>query len=324
MAYISRPGISSGAHPITSEEIIKLHGSRDGNEEVLPFPADSGLFVRSLQELVDPVPDEERTERAFADVAALSEEAASRAMEEAKIPPGEVGGIITFHDTGRTGTVPGQAPGSLAGHLIAALGLQPTVAHVSLTAMAGTGAAHALAWANVLVRSDRPCLVVGAEANNSLLADSEVPLWQKLRMADGGAAVLVSESPLGEGPTVRITDDWSHAGGFGDPETRAERFPSPSTEEAAVADAWAKLPLTGEGGWKPDFVLTHPSRIPDGVQDIEGLRPGSDDSGIGTRDIGGGTILVRLRSLFDQPVAPRSGLLLGVGPYQASACRIEG
>ncbi|MGW6026564.1 hypothetical protein [Streptomyces sp. NPDC055099] len=319
MAYISRPGISTATHLISGEEIIKLHEKCGGKytwDDATSASVGAGRFVRSVEELLEQLSGEERQARAFADVAALSETAARRALEEAAVDATQVGGIITFHDTGRTRLPAWRSAASLGSYLIATLGLRSTVAHVPLTAEAGSGGVHALSLAHVLARPDRPFLVVGAEANSSLLTSEEVPLWQKLRMADGGAATLVSATPRGGHTAVRITDDWSYAGKSGLLEPGSQSFSSPAIERDAIADVWAELPLTGASGWSTDITLIHPS----GAQIAEAPTtfPGAD-----THDIGGASILQRLLPLFDQPTAARSGLLLGVSPHHASACRFE-
>ncbi|WP_030565640.1 beta-ketoacyl-[acyl-carrier-protein] synthase family protein [Streptomyces aureocirculatus] len=325
MAYISRPEISTPTHEITGEEIAKLHTSAGGEPapDATPGARGPGPFARTLTELERSASAEERDARAFADIATLSETAARRALRAAGIGGSQVGAIITFHDTGRRLGVAGDPAVSLDLHLIARLGLPPTVARWPLNPMGDSGGVHALNLAHAVARPGSPVLVVGAEAHSSLLTHSQLPLWQKLRLADGGAAVLVSATPVGDAPVVHITDEWSYAFTSGWLPPTTARFPSLAAETAAVTEALAELPWVGDDAWTPDVALIHPSGSPAPAGPAELRQTAGTRVQPGGGDIGGVTTLRGLSALFDEPAPAGSALLLGVGTDQASACRIE-
>ncbi|TGB16076.1 hypothetical protein E2651_01165 [Streptomyces sp. MZ04] len=162
--------------------------------------------------------------------------------------------------------------------------------------------------------------------------------WQKLRLADGGAAALVSVDPIGSQPAsqpasqpvsqpvsqsvsqsaARITDDWSFV--FRPDAltpTSATRLSSVESETAAVATALAELPWTRDADGRTP--RSHSSIRPPSRTAMRRCSPTPSQRKEVTSAAPRFCAVSRLPLINWLP--PRGGLMLGVGPHEASACR---
>ncbi|MGW7362953.1 PhlD [Streptomyces sp. NPDC054841] len=292
-------------------------------------------FVRPLEEVSRTEHFKDRNERTFADVSALGERAARRALDEAGIQARDIGTLITFHATGLA--IPG-----LDVHLTNALGLPATVMRIPMTQLACAGGAHALGMAADFAKPGQHVLVVGAEALSSVYqhTDTGLPaMIYKMLFGDGGAAAVVSTEPLLQ-PGLFIESTWTYLHRDNGRDTvdyyklRADHtgyhFDSTPTAVKAVSKVVPMLPWgQGDDLWDPDFAVIHPGspKIMDLIvatgacseQALRHSRTCLEEDG----NTGGPAVLrILARTHDDPPPKGAEGLLFGVGPgFSAAASR---
>ncbi|MET9447062.1 PhlD [Streptomyces cinerochromogenes] len=209
-AHIARPSTVLAPHKITTDEIAEdirtHHPDHPRLGAILRVIRNCGVETRYFTQPLDtPTVNGtadigERVTRAFTDGLAMAEQAARAALHRHGLQPGDITGLITTHATG-------WAVPNLDIHLIARLGLRPTVRRTALTTTACAGGAHALIRAveQALLHPGSRVLVVAAEVLSTAYnhADTEIEhMIYKALFGDSGAATLVSSEPLGPGLTV--------------------------------------------------------------------------------------------------------------------------
>ncbi|MEU9703040.1 PhlD [Streptomyces sp. NPDC047981] len=222
-AYISRPHTAFPAHKVTTSEIVDdILARHPGHPRCSAIPrviaslrVDSRYFTRPLMSptVSGDAGIEERSRTAFADALELATTAAQTTLAATGLAPdpgkpgayADVDAIVTTHSTGWS--VP-----NLDIHLIAALGLRPTVRRIALTTMACAGGTQALIRAVDLVtaRPGAKVLVVAAEVISSVYNHNDTSIEAMIYKAlfgDSAAACIVSSEPLGPGLRIDGPDD---------------------------------------------------------------------------------------------------------------------
>ncbi|GGS54580.1 PhlD [Streptomyces cinerochromogenes] len=209
-AHIARPSTVLAPHKITTDEIAEdirtHHPDHPRLGAILRVIRNCGVDTRYFTQPLDtPTVNGTadigaRVTRAFADGLDMAEQAARDVLHRHGLQPGDITGLVTTHATG-------WAVPNLDIHLIARLGLRPTVRRTALTTIACAGGAHALIRAaeQALLHPGSRVLVVAAEVLSTAYnhADSEIEhMIYKALFGDSGAATLVSSEPLGPGLTV--------------------------------------------------------------------------------------------------------------------------
>ncbi len=222
MPYISRPITTLPTHKVTTSEIIDdIAGRHPDHPQLRVIPRVIGnlgvqtrYFSRPLTAATvsGDATIEERSTAAFTDALALATNAAQQALAAAGLTPGpdpgsypDIDAIITTHSTGWS--VP-----NLDIHLIAALGLRPTVRRIALTTMACAGGTQALTRAVDLIaaRPGSKVLVIAAEIISSVYNHNDTSIEAMIYKAlfgDSAAACIVSDQPLGPGLHIAGPDD---------------------------------------------------------------------------------------------------------------------
>lgn len=271
-AYVSRPQTVVGDHKVTTAEIADdiraHHAGHPRLRAILRVIENCGVrtrnFTRPLNApTVSGTADiGERARAAFADALDMSERAADAALAAAGLAAHDIDAIVTTHSTGWS--VP-----NLDVHLIARLGLRPTVRRIALTTLACPGGTHCLMRAADLVaaRPGSKVLVVAAEVISSVYHHSDTGIESMIYKAlfgDSAAAAVVSDSPLG--PGIAIEDSFEYV--LPDSVDRQRGRISPdgfhfdSTKKALTA-ADDVLPALTEwvGTEQVDFAAIHPGSL---------------------------------------------------------------
>ncbi|MFE0178551.1 PhlD [Streptomyces sp. NPDC059002] len=330
MAYVNRPGVADAAHEVTTQEIVDdIRREHSGHQQLAALSrlartvgVHTRRFVRPLTDVARTEPIEERNVRAYADVCALAELAARRALDEAGLRPANVSALITFHATGLA--IPG-----LDVHLVNTLGLPPTVKRIPMTQLACAGGAHALGLAADMARPGQPVLVVGAEALSTVYqhTDETLPaMIYKLLFGDGGAAAVVSAEPLAQ-PGLYIEETWTYTHPDSEhyyrlrADVNGYHFDSTRDSVEAVVQVIPQLPWPHQGPWDPEFGIIHPGsqKILDLVTQSGGCSEKAlrhSVMSLQTNGNTGGSAVLRVldRIHDDPPPHGSAGLLLGVGP----------
>ncbi|MFF1716667.1 3-oxoacyl-[acyl-carrier-protein] synthase III C-terminal domain-containing protein [Streptomyces sp. NPDC058268] len=268
-AFVSSPRTAFGAHKVTTDEIADdiraHHHDHPRLAAILRIIDNCGVssryFSRPLSSpTVSGTADvHERTQAAFDDAVALSEQAAVAALDAAGLTAGDIDAIVTTHATG-------WAVPNLDVHLMARLGLRPTVRRVALTTVACAGGVQALIRAAdlVAVRPDSRVLVVAAEVlstsyNHS--ATSIESMIYKALFADAGAAAVVTGIPLTPGLAIDDTFEYTLPESLdryrGRLDARGMHFDS--TKQAPSSVSTSLPALTDWLGPRPvDFAVIHP------------------------------------------------------------------
>ncbi|WP_409061359.1 3-oxoacyl-[acyl-carrier-protein] synthase III C-terminal domain-containing protein [Streptomyces sp. SYP-A7185] len=268
-AFVSAPRTAFGAHKVTTDEIaddIRTH--QHGHPRltaILRVVDNCGVssrhFSRPLNSpTVSGTADvHERTQAAFDDAVALSEQAATAALDAAGLTAGDIDAIVTTHSTG-------WAVPNLDVHLMARLGLRPTVRRVALTTVACAGGVQGLIRAAdlVAVRPDDKVLVVAAEVLSTSYNHSATTIESmiyKALFADAGAAAVVTGTPLTSGLAIDDTFEYTLPGSLdryrGRLDARGMHFDS--TKQAPSTAAKTLPALTEWLGPRPvDFAVIHP------------------------------------------------------------------
>ncbi|RSS32784.1 PhlD, partial [Streptomyces sp. WAC08241] len=282
-----------------------------------------------------------RSNTAFADALALATDAARQALATAGLAPGpdpgsyaDIDAIITTHSTG-------WAVPNLDIHLIAPLGLRPTVSRIALTTMACAGGTQALTRAidYITARPGSKVLVVAAEVISSVYNhhDTSVEaMIYKALFGDSAAAVIVTDEPPA-GPTFRVDNPADtleyvlpgsldrYSGRIG-----ADGFHFDSTKEAlTAADDVLPTVLDWLDGQRIDWAAIHPGSpriITDTAKAISLHETGtrhSVDTLAHEGNLGGVSILrVLERTHADPPSHGTYGLAIAYGPgFNTAALR---
>ncbi|GAA1888653.1 1,3,6,8-tetrahydroxynaphthalene synthase [Streptomyces durmitorensis] len=215
-AFVSSPRTVFGSHKVTTDEIVddirSHHNEHPRLTAVLRVVGNCGVRTRHFSRpLASPTVSgtagvHERTQAAFDDAVAMSEQAATAALDAAGLTAQDIDAIVTTHSTG-------WAVPNLDVHLIARLGLRPTVRRVALTTVACAGGVQSLIRASDLVaaRPDSKVLVVAAEvlstSYNHCATTMESMIYKAL-FADAAGAVVVTGAPLTSG--LAIEDSFEH------------------------------------------------------------------------------------------------------------------
>ncbi|WEO95504.1 PhlD [Streptomyces sp. FXJ1.172] len=208
--HIARPSTTLAAHKITTGEIADdirtHHPDHPRLGAILRVLGNCGVQTRYFtQPLNSPTingtaPIGERAPRAFADGLDMAETAARSILQRHGLDPADITGLITTHATG-------WAVPNLDIHLVARLGLRPTVRRAALTTAACAGGAQALIRAveQALLHPGSRVLVVAAEVLSTAYnhADSKIEhMIYKALFGDSAAATIVSSDALGPGLTI--------------------------------------------------------------------------------------------------------------------------
>lgn len=267
----------------------------------------------------------ERAAAAFTDALDLAEQAARRTLTAHGVAVTDVDAIITTHSTGWS--VP-----NLDIHLVARLGLRPTVRRIALTTLACAGGTQALIRAvdMVTARPGTTVLVVAAETISAVYNHHDTAVEHMIYKAlfgDSAAATLVTDQPLGPGLRVDSPDDtYEHVlpnsldrySGRAD----AHGFHFDSTKEALTAadDVLPDL-VDWLGPQIIDFAVIHPgsARIITDTATALGLDTHdsrhSTDTLTDEGNLGAVSVLrVLERTHDDPPPAGSRGVMVAYGP----------
>lgn len=268
-AFVSAPRTVFGAHKVTTDEIADdirtHHHDHPRLTAILRVVGNCGVrtrhFTRPLSSpTVSGAADvHERTQAAFDDAVSMSEQAAAAALEGAGLTAGDIDAIVTTHSTG-------WAVPNLDVHLIARLGLRPTVRRVALTTVACAGGVQSLIRASDLVatRPDSKVLVVAAEvlstSYNHTAATIESMIYKAL-FADAAAAAVVTGTPLSAGLAIEDTFEYTLPDSLdryrGRLDAHGMHFDSTKQAPSTAADTLSAL-TDWLGPQAVDFAVIHP------------------------------------------------------------------
>lgn len=343
--FVSRPWVHLAEHVVTREEILADMLARHAGHpraRVLPRVIGQMPSTRRMSRPLDVVLSDRSAERrnaeAFADVVEMGTAAAQGVLGLHGVAPGQVDCVVTTHSTGDA--VPG-----LDVHLVAGLGLRPDVARRPMTQLGCGGGAHGLLYAVDFVRA-RPgsvVLVVAAESLSSIYHHSDVDIQGlifKALWGDSGAAVLVSDRPLGaglrvDGPTWEYLIPGSAGRYYKRTDADGVHFDSVKASMNCIPEMGPALRewLWRHGPDRLDFVVAHTG----GEAILASLADELEPFGVDTSmlihswasldeegNLGGPSVLAVLdRTHAAPPKAGHRGLLLGFGPgFSVSALTV--
>ncbi|MFD7778050.1 PhlD [Streptomyces sp. NPDC059753] len=331
-AFVSMPRTVLGAHKVTTEDITddirNRHPDHPRLAVILRVLANCGVRTRYFTRPLDsPTVSgsagvRERAEAAFSDALGMAEQAALTALDSTGVPLGDIDAIVTTHSTGWS--VP-----NLDAHLVARLGLRPTVRRMALTTLACAGGTQALIRATDLVaaRPGSKVLVVASETISSVYNHNDTSIESmiyKSLFGDSAAATIVSGEPLT--PGLAIDDSFEHVlpdsldRYSGRIDTDGLHFESTKRALAATEDALPAL-LGWVGTRAPGFVVIHPGspRIITDTATTLGLTPEaarhSTDTLSEEGNLGGVSVLrVLERTHAAPPAAGTKGVAVAYGP----------
>ncbi|MFH8484368.1 3-oxoacyl-[acyl-carrier-protein] synthase III C-terminal domain-containing protein [Streptomyces longisporoflavus] len=344
-AHVSRPQTIVGDHKVTTAEIAddirSHHPEHPRLGAFLRVIGNCGVHTRYFTRPLDAptiVGDADigdRARAAFGDALTMAERAALAALDTAGLAAEDIDAIVTTHTTG-------WAVPNLDMHLIARLGLRPTVRRIALTTLACPGGTQSLIRAADLVaaRPGSKVLVVAAEVISSVYHHSDTgieAMIYKALFGDSAAATVVSDVPLG--PGIAIDDSFEYVLPDSLDRQRGRISPSgfhfDSTKKALTA-ADDVLPQLMEwvGPQQVDFAVIHPGspRIISDTTAALGLTPHdarhSTDTLADEGNLGGVSVLrVLERTHAAAPADGARGVMVAFGPGFATAalrCRWQG
>jgi predicted naringenin-chalcone synthase len=336
-AYVSRPQTVFGDHKVTTTEIADdiraHHPDHPRLAAVLRVVGNCGVrtryFTRPIESpgVAGTAGISVRAETAFQDSVDMAERAAHAALDAVGLAAEDIDAIVTAHVTG-------WAVPNLDVHLVARLGLRPTVRRVALTTLACAGGAQALLRAADLL-SARPgskILVVAAEVISTVYnhADTTIEsMIYKALFGDAATATVLTSEP--SGPGIAIDDSLEYV--LPDSLDRyqgriaVDGFHFDSTKKALSA-AGDVLPAVMEwhGPQKPDFAVIHPGslRIISDTATALGLTSHdarhSTDTLADEGNLGGVSVLrVLERTHAAPPTDGAHGVVVAFGPGFATA-----
>ncbi|MGW0904492.1 PhlD [Streptomyces sp. NPDC002853] len=268
-AYVSRPQTVFGDHKVTTAEIaddIRVHHPDHPRlGAILRVVGNCGVHTRYFTRPVDSpavaggAGITARAETAFRDAVDMAERAAHAALDTAGLTADDIDAVVTAHVTG-------WAVPNLDVHLVARLGLRPTVRRIALTTLACAGGAQALLRAADLV-SARPgskVLVVAAEVISTVYnhADTTIEsMIYKALFGDAAAATVVTGEPSASGMAIDDSLEYVLPDSLDRYQGRiaTDGFHFDSTKKAlTAADDVLPAVMDWHGPQKPDFAVIHP------------------------------------------------------------------
>ncbi|GGO40424.1 MULTISPECIES: beta-ketoacyl-[acyl-carrier-protein] synthase family protein [Streptomyces] len=268
-AFVLRPHTVVGDHKVTTVEITddirQHHAEHPRLGAFLRVIGNCGVQTRFFTRPLDSptvagtAGVHERATAAFDDALVMAERAATAALGSAGLAPGDIDAIVTTHTTGWS--VP-----NLDIHLIAQLGLRPTVRRIALTTLACPGGTQALTRAAdlIAVRPGSKVLVVAAEVISSVYHHNDTgieAMIYKALFGDSAAAAVVTDEPLGPGLVIEDSYEYVLPGSVDRQRGRisADGFHFDSTRKALTAadDVLPHL-LEWIGPQSAEFAVIHP------------------------------------------------------------------
>ncbi|MER5255937.1 PhlD [Streptomyces sp. NPDC002855] len=336
-AYVSRPQTIFGDHKITTAEIAddirEHHPDHPRLSAILRVVGNCGVrtryFTRPIESpgIAGKAGISARAETAFQDSVTMAERAAHAALDAAGLAAEDIDAIVTAHVTG-------WAVPNLDVHLVARLGLRPTVRRIALTTLACAGGTQALIRAADLVaaRPGSKVLVVAAEVISTVYnhADTTIEsmIYKALFGDSASAAVLSSEA---SGPGIGIDDSFEyvlpHSLDRYQGRIASDGFHFDSTKRAlTAADDVLPAVMDWHGPQKPDFAVIHPGspRIISDTTTALGLTPHDSRHSTETLadegNLGGVSVLRVLERTHAAPPADGArGVMVAFGPGFATA-----
>ncbi|MFJ9825115.1 PhlD [Streptomyces sp. NPDC101160] len=339
MAHIARPAIALPPNLVTTDELCAdiraAHPELPRLEAYLRIArattVEKRYFTRPLSAptVSGTAPIEERNGAAFEDALRLAVASGRQALANAGLAPEDVDCVITSHTT--SWAVP-----SLDVSLVCELGLRADVRRIPMASVGCAGGAQAIVYARDDIRAHPGAnvLIVVAEclsaATYNHVDTSRESMIYKVLFGDGSGAVVVSDTPRWDGPSMEISDTFQYVL----PESisrykgrlTAEGLHFDSTDAAtrALSDSLPEIHKWLDG--RPtDFVVVHPGGpriILDAAAGL-GLDPDKTTGDLTHSwtslaecgNLGGSAVLDVLARTFDAPPAHDSeGLLVGFGP----------
>ncbi|MWA15457.1 3-oxoacyl-[acyl-carrier-protein] synthase III C-terminal domain-containing protein [Streptomyces sp. BA2] len=268
-AFVSSPRTVFGPHKVTTDEIAddirSHHHDHPRLTAILRVVGNCGVrtrhFTRPLSSpTVSGTADvHERTQAAFDDAVAMSEQAATAALDAVGLGAQDIDAIVTTHSTG-------WAVPNLDIHLIARLGLRPTVHRVALTTVACAGGVQSLIRARDLIaaRPGSKVLVVAAEvlstSYNHSVTSMESMIYKAL-FADAAGAAVVTGAPLTSGLAIEDTFEYTLPDSLdryrGRLDAQGMHFDSTKQAPSAAAETFPAL-MDWLGPRNVDFAVIHP------------------------------------------------------------------
>ncbi|MGW5737785.1 MULTISPECIES: PhlD [Streptomyces] len=336
-AYVSRPRTVFGDHKVTTAEVADdiraRHADHPRLTAILRVVGNCGVHTRYFTRPLDSpgvaggAGITERAETAFRDSVDMAERAAHAALDTAGLAAEDIDAIVTAHVTG-------WAVPNLDVHLVARLGLRPTVRRIALTTLACAGGTQALLRAAdlVSVRPGSKVLVVAAEVISTVYnhADTTIEsMIYKALFGDAASATVLTSEPLGSG--IAIDDSLEYVlpysldryqGRIG-----TDGFHFDSTKKAlAATDDVLPAVMDWHGPRKPDFAVIHPGgpRIIADTAAALSLTPHdvhhSTETLADEGNLGGVSVLRVLERTHSTPPADGArGIMLAFGPGFATA-----
>ncbi|MFE6164113.1 PhlD [Streptomyces sp. NPDC056486] len=336
-AYVSRPQTVLGDHKVTTSEIaddIRAHHSDHPRlAAILRVVGNCGVrtryFTRPIESpgIAGSAGISTRAESAFQDSVAMAERAAHAALDAAGLTSEDIDAIVTAHVTG-------WAVPNLDVHLVARLGLRPSVRRIALTTLACAGGAQALLRAADLVtaRPGSKVLVVAAEAISTVYnhADTTIEsMIYKALFGDAAAATVLTSEPSGPGIAIDDSLEYVLPGSLDRYQGRisVDGFHFDSTKKALSAtDDVLPAVMNWHGPQKPDFAVIHPGspRIISDTATALGLTPHdtrhSTETLADEGNLGGVSVLRVLERAHAAPPADGArGVMVAFGPGFATA-----
>ncbi|MFC8126941.1 3-oxoacyl-[acyl-carrier-protein] synthase III C-terminal domain-containing protein [Streptomyces sp. NPDC057302] len=268
-AFVSSPRTVFGSHKVTTDEIADNirahHHDHPRLSSILRVVGNCGVRTRHFtRPLISPTVSgtadvHERTQAAFDDAVTMSEQAATAALAAAGLTAGDIDAIVTTHSTG-------WAVPNLDIHLMARLGLRPTVRRVALTTVACAGGVQSLVRASDLIAAhpDSKVLVVAAEvlstSYNHSATTMEAMIYKAL-FADAAGAAVVTGTPLTAGLAIEDTFEYTLPDSLdryrGRLDARGMHFDSTKQAPSAAAETFPVL-MDWLGPQNVDFAVIHP------------------------------------------------------------------
>lgn len=335
-AHVTQPAV---AHPIhwestnrVKKNISKHHRDHPKLATWLRIINNTGIQQRAFANPIDSPEVSGRTgavarnTQAWKDAKPLAERAATQALEQAGLRPGDVDAIITSHTT--SWAVP-----QMDVHLTNRLGLRPDVRRLALTTVGCVGGAKALAQAadHLAARPGSRVLVVVAEVISTTYhhgnTNREAMIYKAL-FGDSAAACIVTDTPLQ--PGLRIDDNWEYllpnsveSSYWGEEDEDGKHFASDPEATKAPGKVMPVLKdwLKQHDALVPDFALIHAGgpAILNAVQqglaltDVQLAHSWGSLAAVG--NLGGASVLDVLRRTHDTPPANGDrGVMLAYGP----------
>lgn len=331
-AFVTTPRTVFGAHKITTEEILEDISTHHHDHPRLPtivrVMENCGVRTRYFTRPLDAptvsgtADVQERAQVAFDDALAMAERAALLALDAAGLTADDIDAIVTTHATGWS--VP-----NLDVHLVAQLGLRPTVRRIPLTSVACAGGAQALIRAADLVAAHpgERVLVVAAETISTTYNHSSTSIDSmiyKALFADAAAAAVVTDAPIGPGLVIDETFEYVLPHSLdryrGRLDSMGVHFNSTQEAPTTAASTLGTL-VEWLGPRQADFAVVHPGSLRIIADTTAALGLGAEDTAHSVQsltnegNLGGVSILRVLELTHTTPPADDAyGTAIAFGP----------